>query len=61
VSFLEKFLNFFGLKIVRPLKHESKMTNDELLYHYECFLNSGYTVLAKDLLAELEKRGLVKK
>jgi len=60
-TWVEKILNFFGLRIIRPLKHESKMTNDELLYHYEHFLNSGFAALSKDFLVELEKRNLVKK
>jgi hypothetical protein len=61
VSFLDKILNFLGLKIVRPIKHESKMTNDELLNYYEWALNLNFTFLAKDFLEEMEKRNLVKK
>jgi hypothetical protein len=58
---VEKILNIFGLKIIRPLKHESKMTDQELLEYYEWAINIRFNVLAGDFLKEIEKRGLVKK
>jgi hypothetical protein len=58
---MDRILNLFGLKIIRPIKHESKMTNQELLYHYEWAINIHFNILAKEFLKELEKRGLVKK
>jgi hypothetical protein len=58
---IDKILGFFGLKIVRPMKHESKMTNEELFSHYEWAVNANFTTLAGDFLKELKKRGLVKK
>ena len=61
MSFIDKILSLFGLKIVRPLKHESKMTNEELLYFYEWALNINFNALANDFLKEMEKRNLVKK
>ena len=42
------------------IKHESKMTNEELLYIYEWAINIGFLYLAKTFLKELKKRGLVK-
>jgi hypothetical protein len=61
VSLIDKILSFFGLKIVRPMKHESKMTNEELLYFYEWAIDIHFSSLAKDFQKELEKRGLIKK
>jgi hypothetical protein len=61
VNFLEIFLNFFGLKIIRSLKHESKMTNKELLYYYEWALNINFNTLAEEFLTEIKKRNLIKK
>jgi len=58
---IDKILGLFGLKIVRPMKHESKMSNEELLSHYEWAVNINFTTLAKDFLVEMEKRRLIKK
>jgi hypothetical protein len=43
------------------MKHESKMTNQELLHYYEWAINIRFNVLAGDFLKEMEKRSLVKK
>ncbi len=43
------------------MKHESKMTNEELLYFYEWAIDIHFSSLAKDFQKELEKRGLIKK
>jgi hypothetical protein len=61
VRVLEKILNLIGLKIIRPMKHESKMTNEELMYVAEWSEKIGFYHLAKIFITELEKRGLIKK
>jgi hypothetical protein len=61
MAVLEKITNFFGLKITKPMKHESKMSNSELLHVAEWSERIGFYHLAKIFIAELEKRGLIKK
>lgn len=42
------------------MKHESKMTREELIYAYEWALNIGFYFLARDFLSEMKKRGFIK-
>jgi len=60
-AWVEKILNFFGLRIIRPLKHELKMTNEELLHYYNWTVRENFNTLSKDFLEEMEKRNLIKK
>jgi len=61
MTHLEKILNFLGLKIIKPMKHESKMSNQELLYVAEWSEKIGFHFYMKILIKELEARGLIKK
>jgi hypothetical protein len=49
-----------GLRIVRPMKHESKMTNEELIYFYNWAVGIGFNQIARDFYKELIKRKLIK-
>lgn len=42
------------------MKHESKMTDEELIYTAEWAVKIGFNFLAKELIKEIQKRGLFK-